>query len=140
MHPSTLVRAFIDQIWNERAFEKFDDFLHADFVDYSLPPLLPAGREGTQKWIVNTGLSFEHQTVVEAQVTEDDSSIVRIKMKLKHIGVWRDIEPTGIDLQITGFRHFKFKNGKIIGHWALIDGQAIENQLKNASHGCKIAE
>ena len=140
MENSILVQDFIDQIWNNKAFEKLGSFLHTDFKDYSLPPMLRTGREGTKKWIINTGISFEHNTIIEAQVTEGDNSIVKIRMDLKHIGVWRNIEPTGINLHTIGYRHFKFKDGKIIEHWALIDGQAIENQIKDASPGCKIAE
>jgi len=140
MENSILVQDFIDQIWNKKAFEKLDQFLHTDFKDYSLPPKFRTDKEGTKEWIINTGISFEHHTIIEAQVTEGDNSIIKIRMNLKHIGVWRDIEPTGIDLHTIGYRHFKIKDGKIIKHWALIDGQAIENHIKDASHGCKIAE
>ncbi len=140
MNNSTLVRNFIDEIWNNRAFEKLNNFLHSDFKDYSLPPMTSSDRERTKQWIINTGLSFEHNTVIEEQVTENDKSIVKIRMNLKHIGTWRDIEPTGIELHTVGYRYFKFKDGKIIEHWGLIDGQAIENQLRDASHGCKIVE
>lgn len=140
MENAILVKDFINQVWNNKAFDKLDSFLHTDFKDYSLPPMLPADKEGTKKWIINTGNSFDHNTVIEEQVTESDKSIVKIRMNLKHIGVWRDIEPTGIDLKTIGYRYFKLKDGKIIEHWALIDGQTIENQLKDASHGCKIAE
>lgn len=37
---------------------------------------------------------------------------------------------SGKELQIVGYRHFKLKDDKIIGHWRLIDGESIENQLK----------
>ncbi|MBO9701826.1 MAG: ester cyclase [Sporocytophaga sp.] len=140
MGNSILVQDFINQIWNNRAFDQLGNFLHNDFKDYSLPPLFSTDIEGTKKWIINTGVSFEHFTVIEDQVTEGDKSIVKIRMNLKHIGAWRNIEPTGMDLFTIGYRFFKIKDGKIIEHWALIDGQAIENQLKDASHGCKIAE
>jgi predicted SnoaL-like aldol condensation-catalyzing enzyme len=137
MDNTNLVQDFIEQIWNDRAFEKIDNFLHPDYKDYSLPPSLTPDKEGTKKWITNTGLSFEHHTVIEEQVTEGDKSMVKIRMNLKHTGSWRDIEPTGISLFTPGYRYFKLKDGKIIGHWALIDGQVIENQLKEVSHGCK---
>lgn len=140
MENSILVQEFINQIWNNKAFEKIDIFLHQDFKDYSLPPQLSANIEGTKKWIINTGVSFEHLTIIEDQVTEGDKCIIKIRIDLKHIGAWRNIEPTGKDLSVIGYRHFRIKDGKIIEHWALIDGQGIENQLKNASHGCKIAE
>ncbi len=138
MENSILVQQFIDQIWNNQEFEKLDSFLHPAFKDHSLLPMLSPDKEGTIKWIINTGISFEHYTIIEDQVTDADQSMVRIKMKLKHIGSWRGIEPTGIELYTIGYRHFKFKDGKIIEHWALIDGEIIENQLKEASQGCKI--
>jgi len=139
MNNAILVRNFIEQVWNNSAFETLDFFLHPDFIDHSLPPVLSADQDGTKKWIINTGLSFAHNTVIEDQVTEGDKSMVKIKMNLKHTGAWRGIEPTGVNLQTSGYRCFRFQNGKIIEHWALIDGQSIENQLKEASHGCKIA-
>lgn len=140
MENSILIRDFIEQIWNNKAFEKLDSFLHAEFRDYSLPPALPTDRQGTKSWIVNTGISFEHHTIIEDQVTENDKCIVKIRMKLKHVGVWRDIEPSGLNIDAVGYRYFKIKDGKIIGHWGLIDGQAIENQLQRSNRGCKIAE
>jgi hypothetical protein len=138
MENSILVQKFIEQIWNNKAFEMLEGFLHPAFKDHSLSPVLSPDKEGLKKWIITTGISFEHHTTIESQVTEGDQSIVKITMQLKHIGVWRGIDPTGIEVHTVGYRHFKIKNERIIEHWALIDGQAIENQLKEASHGCKI--
>jgi len=140
MDNAILAQDFIAQIWNNRAFEKLNHFLHPDFTDHSLPHSLPPDIAGTKEWIINTGLSFEHHTTIDQQVTEVDLSIVKIRMYLKHIGIWRGLEATGIELYATGYRHFRFKAGKIIAHWSLIDGEAIESQLRNSSHGCRIAE
>jgi len=133
-----IVSAFIDAIWNNAQFNKLDDYLHPDFVDYSLPPNLPPDKTGTIKWIEATGKSFIHNSVIEAQVTEGDKSMLKIKMDLKHIGLWRGIEPTGLDISAIGYRFFKVADGKIIEHWALLDGNAIENQLRDTAQGCKI--
>lgn len=140
MENSKIVAEFIEQIWNNRNFERLDQFLHPEFKDYSLPPAMSKDIEGMMKWIIATGVSFEHKTTIEEQVTEGDKSIIKIRMDLKHIGIWRNIETTGLEIKTTGFRLYKIVSGKILEHWALIDGQAIENQLKAASHGCKIAE
>ncbi|MFA7421829.1 MAG: ester cyclase [Melioribacteraceae bacterium] len=140
MENSKIVAQFIEQIWNKRNFEKLDRFLHPEFKDYSLPPAMSKDKEGMIKWIAATGASFEHKTTIEEQVTEGDKSIIKIRMDLKHIGIWRNIETTGLEIKTSGFRFYKIDNGKILEHWALIDGQAIENQLKAVSHGCKIAE
>jgi predicted ester cyclase len=138
MQNSVLVQQFIAEIWNNRSFEMLDNFLHPQFKDHSLLPKLSPDKEGLKKWIQATGNAFEHETAIEDQVAEDDRIMVRIKMKLKHIGLWRGIEPTGTEVYTTGYRHFKIKEGRIIEHWALIDGETIENKLKESSHGCKI--
>ncbi len=139
MENSKLVAEFIEQIWNNRNFEKLTQFLHPEFRDYSLPPTMSKDVEGMKKWIIETGVSFQHKTTIEEQVTEGDKSIIKIRMDLKHIGLWRNIESTGIEIKTTGFRFYRIADGKIFEHWALIDGQTIENQLKGASHGCRIA-
>ena len=140
MDNSKIVAGFIEQIWNNRNFEKLSEFMHSDFQDHSLPPTLSPDAEGMKKWILGTGISFEHKTIIEEQVTEGDKSILKIRMEMKHIGLWRGIEATETELKTVGYRYYRLKDGKIIEHWALIDGQAIENQVKNASIGCKIAE
>jgi len=140
MNNSALVKEFISQIWNNQNFKMLLEFLHPDFTDHSLPDGFPANSEGTKKWIITTGTSFQHETIVEEQVTEGNKCIVKVRLNLKHIGRWRDIEPTGVDLSTIGYRYFRFHDNKIIEHWALIDGQRIENQLTGASHGCKIVQ
>ena len=140
MKNSILVQNFIEQIWNQQAFDMLDHFLHPDFKDHSLLPTISPDKEGVVKWITATGISFTHNTTIENQVTEGDQSMIRIKMKLKHIGVWRGIEPTSVEMEAIGYRYFKIKDDRIIEHWGLIDGQFIENQLKESSHGCKVAE
>jgi hypothetical protein len=132
------VRNFIDEIWNQNLFEKFDNYLHPEFTDLSLPPSLPATNEGLKLWIIGTGKSFKHETIIEEMVCEDDKVIVKIKMLLKHIGTWRNIEPTGKDIHATGYRYFSISNKKIIRHEALIDGNSIEKQLQETHQGCKI--
>lgn len=130
MNNSILVQNFIDEIWNRQSFEKMHVYLHPDYEDFSLSKSFPAGNEGTQQWIMETSKSFIHRSVIEGQVTEQDQCIIRIRMELKHIGIWRGIQPTGKEIYTTGYRQFRFRDGKIIAHWALIDGATIEKQLK----------
>lgn len=91
-------------------------------------------------WITGTGMSFDHRTVIEDQVTEGDKSMIKFRMFLKHIGKWRGIAPTSLELSTVGYRYFKLDEGKISEHWALLDGNSIENQLKESALGCKIQE
>jgi len=76
----------------------------------------------------------------ECLLSEGEKSIVKVSMRLKHIGAWRGIPATGKEIKTIGYRFFRLKENKIIEHWALIDGNTIENQLKGLSQGCKIAK
>jgi predicted SnoaL-like aldol condensation-catalyzing enzyme len=134
------IQQFITEIWNENKFEKLESYMHPNFIDHSLPPALPANTEGMKLWIIGTGKSFEHKTLIDDVVAEDDKVMIKIKMQMKHIGVWRNIEPTNFDITTIGYRYYKLKDNKIVEHWALIDGNSIENQLKEAAAGCKIQE
>lgn len=133
-----VVKNFIEEAWNNDRFDIASSYLHAGFRDYSLPPALENNMEGTKRWIEATGKSFRHHTVIEEMVSEEDKVMIKIKMQLKHIGVWREIEPTEMEIETTGYRLFKLNNEQITEHWGLLDGNAIENQLKDARHGCKI--
>lgn len=136
----SIVREFIEVIWNKNRLVEIENYLSEDYLDHSLLPTLPPNKEGTLLWIKATGKSFEHETIINDMVCEDDKVMLKISMKLKHIGVWRDIAPTHLELYINGFRYYKMQNGKIKEHWALINGNAIENQLKNTHNSCKIVE
>jgi hypothetical protein len=133
-----LVADYIADIWNERRFHRLMHYLHPTFADHSLPPGLSPDARGTEQWIRLTGQSFEHRTLIDEQVTEPGISILKIRMRLKHIGEWRGIAPTGAEIEAVGYRCFRLAEGYIIGHWALLDGNAIENQLRGATQGCKM--
>ena len=133
-----LVYRFIEEIWNRQNFEQLDAFLHPHFTDHSLPETLPPGKEGLKQWITALGTSFEHQTLIEDQVSEGEKVVVRISLHLKHTGTWRGIPATGTVVTAKGYRLYKIDAGKILEHWGLIDGQAIENALKKAGQGCAV--
>lgn len=134
----TLINAFIAEVWNDLNFENISNYIHPDYTDHSLPPAFPPDKSGLIKWIKSTSESFDHQTIITDQVTEGDKSMLKIKMLCKHIGKWRNIEPTGKDIAVTGYRYYRISDNRIIEHWALVDGNAIENQLREELNGCKI--
>jgi predicted SnoaL-like aldol condensation-catalyzing enzyme len=135
-----LIKNYIENIWNQEKFEDILVYTHPDFIDHSLPKQLPPNTEGLVLWIMGTSKSFRHKTLIEDMVCEDDKVMIKIRMQMTHIGVWRTIAPTQKEISTVGYRHFRLQNGRIMEHWALIDGAAIENQLKEASIGCKIQE
>lgn len=134
----TIVTNYIAHIWNQQQFQRMGEFLHDSFTDHSLPTALPTGKEGVIQWITGTSRSFDHTTFIEEMVCEGNKVMIKIRMQLKHTGTWRGIAPTGVTISAIGYRYFEIHDQKITGHWGLIDGNAIEQQLQESSHGCKI--
>lgn len=132
---------FIEEVWNQQQYEKLSEYLHPDYVDHSLPTALSADRIGLLTWIQATSQSFSHQTLIEDQITEGNKTILKVKMVMTHIGLWRGIDPTGAQVSTGGYRFYRFQDGKIIEHWAEINGTVLESQLKQrAVEGCKVPE
>lgn len=133
-----LVSQFIATIWNRREFDKLAEFFHPNYHDYSLPDHFLTTSQGTLQWITALAESFEHQTHIEQTIGEDDKVVLKVSMQLTHIGEWRGIIATGAEVTTVGYRLFQLKEGKIVAHWALIDGESIEKKLKNQVTGCRL--
>jgi predicted ester cyclase len=136
METKRVITAFIEKIWNKREFENINDFVSEHYKDFSLPPILKGDSDGTIAWIKSTSKAFEHRTTIDEIVAEENKVMVKVKMQMKHIGVWRDILPTGAEISVTGYRFFKLYKDKIVEHWGMIDGNAIENKLKEVKKVC----
>lgn len=136
----SIIANFIEEIWNQQLLDNISHYIADGYVDHSLPPSFPINMEGTKLWIIETGKSFKHHTTIEEMLCENDKVMLKIRMHLIHIGSSRNIEPTSLEISTIGYRFYKMSEGKIIEHWSLLDGNSIENQLRDAKHGCKIQE
>lgn len=120
---------YIATIWNLGDTSRLEQFLHPDYVDHSLPPALPGNATGLKQWIALTHESFHPETIIEEQVAEPGKCIIKVTMRMKHIGLWRGISPTGLTVSIPGYRCFRLQDNRIAEHWGLIDGNALERKL-----------
>lgn len=127
---------YIDIIWNQGDTSRLNEFLHPNFTDHSIPASLPPNAEGLKHWVDQTHVSFVPETIIEDQVAEDNKSMIKITMRMKHIGTWRGIDPTGLTVTTKGYRCFRLQDNRIIEHWALIDGTALEQALVGKEHTC----
>ena len=137
MSNKQVVEQFIEQVWNQQRLDTLDSFRHKDFHDHSFPASIPPTKEGLAMWIKNTSAAFNHHTSIEAIVTEGNHVAIRIQFSATHIGIWRGIEATSKTITTKGFRFFTLKDGKIIAHHALIDGEALYSQLTEVYAGCQ---
>lgn len=127
---------YINIIWNQGDTSRLNEFLHPAFTDHSIPANLPGNADGLKQWVALTHSSFVPETIIEEQVAEDQKSMIKITMHMKHIGIWRGISPTGLTVTTKGYRCFRLQDNRIIEHWALIDGAVLEQALMGTTHAC----
>jgi steroid delta-isomerase-like uncharacterized protein len=124
-----IVRRYIEEVWNKQNIGAVEEFLAENYVDHSLPPEFK-GREGVKQWVKTVSTFFDEQTIIEDQVTEADKTILRLTMRLTHRAEWRGIPATGKQVEISGYRTYRLEGDRIVEHWALIDGDSLERQLR----------
>lgn len=136
----TLVSEFVHQIWNERNLAVLDQFIHSDYHDHSFIPSIPTTKAGLVQWIGAISASFDHRTVIVSLIAENDMVSAQISFQVKQIGLWRNIKPSGKKAEVKGFRQYRIKDGKIVEHWALLDGEALQTALTETVHGCAVTQ
>nr|WP_295924426.1 ester cyclase [uncultured Dyadobacter sp.] len=102
---------FIRTIWNDGQLDRLGDFLHEDFIDYSVPIQSLQNRTGTKLYLKKLGSTFSHHTRVNKIVEYDDIIICDFTLN------WRSGEGSG---SFAGLRIFRIKCGKILHHWEVI--------------------
>ncbi|RYY81383.1 MAG: hypothetical protein EOO15_24465 [Chitinophagaceae bacterium] len=135
-----LVSAFLEEVWNTGGLDRLDEFVHPDYRDNSLPEGFPKDRSGLELWIRNTSKAFEHRTIVESLVADEQHVAVRLSFEVRHTGAWRGIAPTFRSVTVKGFRYFEVEEGKIKSHWALIDGEGLHAALTEKPQGCALPQ
>ena len=135
-----IVEDFIQQVWNERKIGNLDRFIGEDYRDHSFAPGVPPDKNGLVSWIASISTSFDHQTSIDSMTAEQDLVTVRITFTVKHTGRWRNMDASGKEAEVKGFRQFRLKNGRIVEHWALLDGERLQSTLSEGHAGCQLVK
>ena len=107
-----LIFKFNRMVWNEGRFDKLDNFLHEDFVDYSIPIKSLQNRIGMKLYLEKLRSTLVYYTCIKNIVEYDDLVICEFNL------VWHRGGDTG---NLTGLRIFRIKSNKILHHWEVID-------------------
>lgn len=126
----TLVRRFIDEYQTGADERAFDELMHPEFVDRSLPPGIAPGPEGVRQQFDGLRATFAgFRATVRHQVAEGDLVITHKVFRGTHAAEFLGVEATGRTIEIACIDVVRIADDRIIEHWNVVDVFGVLAQM-----------
>lgn len=126
----TLVRDYVENVFNQRRLAAVETFLAPDHVDHTLPPNLPTDIIGTKTAIaMYLGAIPDLHVTVEDMVAEADRVALRYTSHGTQRGPLGPIPATGRRVNVSSYLIARIADGKIVEMWGLDDQLGLLQQL-----------
>lgn len=126
----TLVRRFIEEVFNNRNLAAIDEFLATNLIDHTLPPNLPPTIEGTKQAIGMYLKAFpDLHITIDDLVAEGDRALVRYTSRGVQRGAFAGIPSLGRRMEVSSYLTARIADGRIVEQWGLDDQLAMLQQL-----------
>jgi steroid delta-isomerase-like uncharacterized protein len=131
LQPSTLVRMFIDEVWNDRCVERIGSYV-ADTCMVSAPGVGEKARGPA--WVrgqleVCLALVPDLRIEIDELLAHEDQVAIRWTMSGSSSGELKGLQGDGRRTSLSGAAHVQVCDGKIMRAWCLFDRTAIYRDL-----------
>lgn len=128
------VRRLADELLTQGDLSVADELLAANCACYA-PVMLAPGAAGAKRWVAALRRAFpDLSAVVEAEVAEGDTVVLRIACSGTHRGAFLGLPPTGkrASWQLVAIQRIG-RDGKVVEHWSSWDRLGVLRQLEAPS-------
>jgi predicted ester cyclase len=123
----TLIRSFIEEIFNQHNLSSMEKYFGRDSVEGS--PQAGKGGEGFKQFLTVFFNSFpDWRANIEHIVAENNLVVVFLYGSGTHKGEFRGVEPTNKQVNIRSADLYKIESGVITGHWDVVDQSNLLKQ------------
>ena len=124
------IRRIYEELFNKGNLAIADELIAPDFLNHEAPPGSNRGPESMRRLItmLHTAFPDVHYTI-EEMLAEGDMVSCRMIMNGTHQGSFMGIAPTGRSVRQAQMHFVRFRNGKVIEHWAVRDDLGLMRQL-----------
>jgi steroid delta-isomerase-like uncharacterized protein len=125
----TVMRRFINDVVNDGNFSILDDLVHPDYV-YRAPGQELHGPEELKALFAAYRTAFPDLHIdIEDLLIAGDKAVIAFTLTGTHAGVLMGIGATGKEVEAHGMVLSRFKDGKIIEEWEILDQLTLFEQL-----------
>jgi steroid delta-isomerase-like uncharacterized protein len=123
-----IVRRYLEQIFNERRIDLFEEFLVENYQIHGAG--IAPGREAAEEWLTMIGAAFpDMQLTFEDMIAEEDKVVVRSAFSGTHQGELFGIPATGKRVTRTSVIIFRLAKGEIVEGWYAANDLDLMQQL-----------
>ena len=125
-----VARRIVEEVWNKKNLDAIDELIAADYVDHTLPPGVPPGRDGAKAFIGMYVNAFpDVKITIEDMIAKGDKVVTRWSATGTHTGELMGIPATGKQITVTGLDITRFSGGKSVEFWGQFDQMGMMQQL-----------
>lgn len=116
----TIIRSFIDEIFNEHNLSSIEKYFGEDSVEGS--PQAGKGSEGFKQFLTDFFNAFpDWRANIEHMVAENNLVVVFLNGSGTHKGEFHEVPPTNKSVNIRSADLYRIENDVITGHWDVVD-------------------
>jgi predicted ester cyclase len=125
-----IIRRLYDEVFQAWQLSVINDLVAPKFVGHEMPAGTPPGLEGFRQCYAGLRSAFpDLRYTVDDLIAEGDMVVVRWTWSCTHIGVFRNIAPTGRQAVVTGMAIYRLVGGKIVERWVELGMHRLLHQL-----------
>ncbi|MFC7204917.1 ester cyclase [Haloferax namakaokahaiae] len=126
-----IYRDFIEEVWNERDFDRIGEFIADECRFYDPSNTEPLyGPEEMRAYLETYDAAFPDAKIeVEDLIATEEWVAARWTATGTHEGSLMGIEPTGNDISVTALEMNRIVDGKIVEGWQVTDTLGMMQQL-----------
>jgi steroid delta-isomerase-like uncharacterized protein len=124
-----MVRRFIEEVVNRGDTSALDELVHPDYV-FRSPGEELRGGEGVKALLDGYREAFPDLRIeIDELLVAEEATVVEFTLTGTHRGELLGISPTGRRINVNGMIRSRFRDGRIVEEWEILDQLSLLEQL-----------
>src|SRR5215208_5207995 len=131
-----LVRRYFEEVWGKGNLAAVDDFMAADYVEHTVPPVSRPGRDTLKQYVAMFHDAVPNMKGILHDIfAQRDRVAYRWSASGTHLGEWAGIPPTGLHMTVRGITIHRIAGGRCVEGWGSVDISRSEEEQRWLSEG-----